>query len=977
MKRSFSAACVLSTLLCVSTAFAATFVVPNDREMVRRADAIVVASVLGSYTQLTPAGGIETVTALSVEEVLKGGPLGAQVTLYEPGGTYGDHATIIPGEPRFTDGQRIIAFLSRTRRGTFVVSELVLGKFTFVTDTAGRRLAVRDEGEIVGWDPDLTPHREPQRSADLFLDFVRSEVRGERPAENYYVPRLPLVVATGAVPRTKVANAFTGNSYTIPCIGSQGCRWPGFPAAVTFYNENTEPGAQGGGVTAIQAALGAWSSNGTSNINYAYGGSDSGHTNGLGPLGPDGRNTVQFERDLTAHGVAPFTCSGSSYSGVLGIGGITNASGSPHTFNGETFYATTEGDVEMNQGIANCTLLLTTNVGDWNSALTHEIGHTLGFRHADQTRDGSAACATDPSLECASVAIMRSAVPHGLNATLQPWDRNAATAVYGACVAPGISSQPQATPPTIASGSSSQLSVTATGTAPSYQWYIGNPGNTSSPTGSNSSSISVSPTTTTTYWVRITGNCGAPVDSAAVTVTVNACTPVSISQQPSATPPSISSGGSSQLNVTAAGTGPFTYQWYIGNPSNTSSPTGTNSSSIMVSPTTTTTYWVRISNCGTPVDSNAVTVTVSTTCVPPSFTQDAVASPGTITAGNNSQLSVIVAGTSPSYQWYVGSPVNTGSPVGGGVTPSINVSPSSTTTYWVQVMNGCGSQNSRAVTVTVNPGGCAAPHVVAQPNDQDVQPGPVTLFVGYSGTASIVNWYRGIAPDKSNFVGQGQSLQLTVTQTTQFWAQVSNSCGTDNSQTATIHVTATCIAPNVSSAAANPPTIAPAGSSMLTVNATGSSLTYQWYRGTKPDTSNAVGGGTTASINVSPAATTSYWVRVSNGCGTADSDTVVVTVSTSCVAPAVTTQPQTTTITAGQKVTLSVGASGSPLTYQWYQGAVDDTSTPIGTNASTVLVGPLVNTSYWVKITTPCGDAKSNAGVITVRPTKRRAAGHR
>jgi hypothetical protein len=354
-----------------------------------------------------------------------------------------------------------------------------------------------------------------------------------------------------------------------------------------------------------------------------------------------------------------------------------------------------------------------------------------------------------------------------------------------------------------------------------------------------------------------------------------------------------------------------------------------------------------------------------------------MASPATINQGSSSQLSVIVAGTSPSYQWYIGTPVNTTSPIIGAVSASINVSPPSTTTYWVQVTNGCNTVNSRPVTVTVNPGGCAKPNVVAQPSDQDVQPGPVTLFVGYSGTASIVNWYRGVPVDQSNFVGQGQSLQVTVTQTTQFWAQISNSCGSANSNAATIHVTATCIAPNVSSAAANPPTIAPAGSSMLTVNATGSSLSYQWYRGTKLDTSNAVGGGTTASVNVSPAVTTTYWVRVSNGCGTADSDNVVVTVSTSCVAPAVTTQPQSTTIIAGQKVTLSVGASGSPLTYQWYQGAVDDTSAPIGTNASTLEVGPLVNTSYWVKITTPCGDTKSDAGVIKVRPTKRHAVGRR
>ncbi len=64
------------------------------------------------------------------------------------------------------------------------------------------------------------------------------------------------------------------------------------------------------------------------------------------------------------------------------------------------------------------------------------------------------------------------------------------------------------------------------------------------------------------------------------------------------------------------------------------------------------------------------------------------------------------------------------------------------------------------------------------------------------------------------------------------------------------------------------------------------------------------------------------------------------------------------------------------MTYQWYQGAVDDTSTPIGTNDSNVTVKPLVNTSYWVKVTNSCGTAKSNAALIKANPSKRRAATH-
>lgn len=976
MKRTFVvAACAVFSLLLTSSVFAATFFVPPDRDLIRRADAIVVGTVLGSYTQLTPAGGIETVTTLTVEETLKGADLGSQVTIHEAGGAFGDRITVIPGMPRFTDGQRVVALLARTPQHTFAIAELVLGKFTFVTDTAGRRLLVRDEGEIVGWEPDFTPHVERQRAAEPFLAYVRAEARGEAANANYFVSRMPLVVATTDVgSRRKAANSFSVTSYTLCDIHAcgNGFRWPNIASGVTFFNENTEAGAQNGGVTAIQAGLSAWTNDPNSNVNYNYGGSDSGHTSGLGS--PDGRNTVQFDRNLTAYGAAAFTCSPSSYSGVLGIGGVTNASGT-HSYNSETFFSTTEGDVEMNQGIANCTLLLTTNAGDWNSALTHEIGHTLGFRHSDQTRDGGAACASDPSLECANVAIMRSAVNAGLSASLQTYDQHAVAALYGSCTPPGISVQPNATPATIASGGSSTLSVTATGSSPSYQWYIGSPGNTSQPVGTNSNSISVSPTSTTSYWVRVSGTCGTPVDSNGVTVTVTACTAPGISSQPQAAPASINPGNSSTLSVTATGSATLSYQWYLVPVGNTSQPVGTNSSSISVSPNVDTSYWVRVTNgCGS-IDSNSVRVTVTASCVPASIQQQPIATPSTISTGQSSQISVVGGGTGPlSYQWYVGTTGNTGTPVPGGTNAQVSVSPTTTTNYWVRITNACGQADSNSATVTFS-NGCAPPNVLVQPQDQTVTPGQVSLFVGYTGTSGNVNWYQGTAPDTSHFVGSGQNLQINVTQTTQFWAQITNNCGVANTRTATITVTQSCTAPGVTSINANPTTVAPSAASVLTVVATGTSLSYQWYRGNAGDTSNPIGGATSSTTTVNPTTTTSYWVRITNSCGQLDSVKVTVTVSTQCTAPTITTQPLSNKITAGQKLTLSVIANGAPVTYQWYQGPVDNTDSPIGTNSSNVEVQPLITASFWVKVTNSCGDAKSNAAVITVNPAKRRAVG--
>ena len=503
-------------------AFAATFVVPADRDLIRRAQAIVIATPLASYTQINDEGGIETVTPIRIEEALKGEGLGDSLAIVEPGGEYDGRVTVISGVPRFTTSERTLLFLMRTGRDRWAVAELVLGKFTFRRDET---LLLRDTNEITGWDPDLTPHVEYPRDTTRFLSFIRVESRGGMGKEDYFVPDTAAgkerpKIATSLRPVPDVA-PFTATSYTLLISGSRGGRWAGFPSPVTFFSGTTqEPGAPGGGSVAITTAFTSWNNDCLSNVNYVYGGTDNGtHTQGL--HGTDGANTILFERDLSSFGVSPFTCSSNGFSGTLGIGGITLASGT-NMVGSETFATTQEGDIEMNQGIANCTLLF--NSGDWNSAVTHEFGHTLGFRHSDQTRDSAAACTTDPSLECSNQAIMKSFISTGLNAALQAWDQHAVQAVYPGnvcapgCTAPAITSQPQSG--TIRSGSGATLRVVATGTSPAFQWFIGASGVTSNPiNGAVGPSVDVTPGQTTNFWVRVTNSCGM-VDSITATVTV-------------------------------------------------------------------------------------------------------------------------------------------------------------------------------------------------------------------------------------------------------------------------------------------------------------------------------------------------------------------------------------------------------------------------------------------------------------------------
>ncbi len=94
--------------------------------------------------------------------------------------------------------------------------------------------------------------------------------------------------------------------------------------------------------------------------------------------------------------------------------------------------------------------------------------------------------------------------------------------------------------------------------------------------------------------------------------------------------------------------------------------------------------------------------------------------------------------------------------------------------------------------------------------------------------------------------------------------------------------TSECIPPAITS---NPDgaTIPGGDSATLSVVATGTApLAFRWYRGSSGDTSDAIAGATGTSYTTpSLEESTSYWVRVTNACGEADSSTATVTVTPS------------------------------------------------------------------------------------------------
>ncbi|MCP9751982.1 hypothetical protein EGI32_13520 [Ferruginibacter sp. HRS2-29] len=277
--------------------------------------------------------------------------------------------------------------------------------------------------------------------------------------------------------------------------------------------------------------------------------------------------------------------------------------------------------------------------------------------------------------------------------------------------------------------------------------------------------ITIAPTATTTYTVTQSNGQGC-TSTAQVTVTVNQ--PSVAPAGAAASPQTICLGQSTTLTKTGAGslgTG-ATWHWYAG-PGFTT-PVGTSSApdaSLTVTPSGTTTYYVRAEGGTAPCAANTAAASVTVTVNIPSIAPTgAVATPTTICAGSSSILTQTggTLGTGATWRWYTDPGFNT--LAGSSVAPdaSLTVSPSGNTTYYVRAEAGTapcstGNTTGASTTVTVNAaatagiagatticaGSSANITITATPNTtvgyQVNGAGPVlTIAVNGTGTATLV-----------------------------------------------------------------------------------------------------------------------------------------------------------------------------------------------------------------------------------------------
>jgi hypothetical protein len=179
--------------------------------------------------------------------------------------------------------------------------------------------------------------------------------------------------------------------------------------------------------------------------------------------------------------------------------------------------------------------------------------------------------------------------------------------VTAAATAPTITQQPVSV--TVTAGQSAAFSAIATGTAPlTYQWFVNG-----TAAGTNSSTFSIAQASTGQTGAQIqvkVSNATGSATSNTVTLTVNPAAPTAptITQQP--TNATVTVGQSATFTVTATGTAPLTYQWFMNGGS-----VGTNSSSYTISQTTLgqtgAQIYVKVSNAASSATSQTVTLTVN------------------------------------------------------------------------------------------------------------------------------------------------------------------------------------------------------------------------------------------------------------------------------------------------------------------------------------------------------------------------------
>ncbi|MGK4567114.1 PKD domain-containing protein [Flavobacterium sp. 3HN19-14] len=351
---------------------------------------------------------------------------------------------------------------------------------------------------------------------------------------------------------------------------------------------------------------------------------------------------------------------------------------------------------------------------------------------------------------------------------------------------------------------------------------------------------------------------------------------------------------------------------------------------------TTTTFYVEAASGSCVSARTAVIATINTTPTVATTTPGARCGTGSVTLGATAS-----AGT---LSWFDvatgGTALATGTSF---ATPSI----STNTTYYVQAANGSCISARTAVLATVN----TVPTVATTTPGSRCDTGSVTLGATASSGATL-NWYN--VASGGSVLGTGESFVTpSISANTTYYVEATN--GTCTSTRTAVLATAS---PTPAITSTTPASRCDMGT--LTLNATSSAGTLNWYNVPTGGTSLATG---TNFLTPSLSATTTYYVDATNGSCVSARTPVIATVT---VTPSVTSTTPAGRCGAGS---VTLGATASAGTLNWYGIAVGGTVLGTGTGFATGNIS--VTTTYYVEaVNGSCASPRTPVtATISVMPT--------
>ncbi len=412
---------------------------------------------------------------------------------------------------------------------------------------------------------------------------------------------------------------------------------------------------------------------------------------------------------------------------------------------------------------------------------------------------------------------------------------------------------------TICNGESSSFDITMTGTGPFTMTYTDGTTPVTLTDVASPQTITVNPTTTTTYTVTslIDQNCSAHASDMTGSAIVN------VNERPTSVISgggTICDGGTSTFDIVMSGTGPFTLTYTDGTTPVTLTDV-TSPQTITVNPSTTSTYTISAlvdQNCSAQAGDMTGSATVNVNDRPTSV----ISGGGTICSGKSSTFDITMTGTGLFTVTYTD-----------GTTPvtlidvtspqTIAVNPSTTTTYTVTALidQNCTSvagDMTGSATVNVN----ERPTSVISGGGTICNGGTSTFDIVMNGTGPFtVTYTDGTTPVTLTDVSSPQTITVNPTTTTTYsvTALTDQNCTAlagDMTGSATVNINE-----RPTSVISGGGTICSGDEATFTINMTGAGpFTVTYTDGTTPVTLTNVASPQTITVN--PTADATYTVTV-------------------------------------------------------------------------------------------------------------------